>query len=141
MAAARRSTLIFAAIAAALGAAGVAAAAAAAHTDGGGLLATASQMLTVHAAAGLALAALCEATGGPSALVALAIALQTGVALFAADLAARRLFGERLFPFAAPIGGSLTILCWVALSLWAAAALRKPPRNTASAREEIGRDQ
>ena len=34
-----------------------------------------------------------------------------------ADLTARAFLGARLFPFAAPIGGSLTILSWLAVAI------------------------
>jgi uncharacterized membrane protein YgdD (TMEM256/DUF423 family) len=35
------------------------------------------------------------------------------VSLFSGDVAARVLLGERLFPMAAPLGGSLLILSWL----------------------------
>jgi uncharacterized membrane protein YgdD (TMEM256/DUF423 family) len=48
-------------------------------------------------------------------LFALAAGLMVlGVALFAGDLAARVWLGGRLFPYAAPLGGGLTILSWIA---------------------------
>lgn len=123
----RRPWLVIASIAALHGAAGVALAAAAAHAEGGALLSTASQMLMIHAAAGLALASLTRAGApAPKWLAGASFALQAGVTLFSADLAARVFGWGRLFPFAAPIGGSVTILSWVALALWAAAALIRP---------------
>lgn len=112
---------IIATVAALQGAAGVALAAAAAHVDANPLLATASQFLTLHAGAGLALAALARtAPAFPRFLASAAFALQAGVTLFSADLAARVYLGGKLFPFAAPMGGSLTILAWLALALWSA---------------------
>jgi uncharacterized membrane protein YgdD (TMEM256/DUF423 family) len=51
--------------------------------------------------------------------------MQAGVTLFAADLAARVYMGGKLFPFAAPMGGGLTILAWVTLALWGAATLAR----------------
>jgi uncharacterized membrane protein YgdD (TMEM256/DUF423 family) len=110
---------IIATVAALQGAAGVSLAAAAAHVDANPLLATASQFLTLHAAAGLGLAALARtAPPLPGFLAAAAFALQAGVTLFSADLAARVYLGGKLFPFAAPMGGSLTILAWLSLAIW-----------------------
>jgi uncharacterized membrane protein YgdD (TMEM256/DUF423 family) len=116
-----RKATIVAAIAALQGAVGVSLAAAAAHVDANPLLATASQFLMIHACAGLALAALTRSA--PPCLGALfgaAYALQAGVTLFAADMAARVYLGGKLFPFAAPMGGGLTILAWLALAAWGA---------------------
>jgi uncharacterized membrane protein YgdD (TMEM256/DUF423 family) len=57
-----------------------------------------------------------------------AAVLALGAALFSGDLAARAFLGGRLFPFAAPLGGSLMIFGWVALALiCAVAALRVTP--------------
>jgi uncharacterized membrane protein YgdD (TMEM256/DUF423 family) len=110
---------IIATVAALKGAAGVGLAAAAAHVDANPLLATASQFLTLHAAAGLGLAALARTSPPlPRFLTAAAFALQAGVTLFSADLAARVYLGGKLFPFAAPMGGSLTIVAWLALAIW-----------------------
>lgn len=117
---------IIATLAGLQGAAGVSLAAAAAHVDANPLLATASQFLMIHAAAGLALAAL---IGGALSLrrflLGAALALQAGVTLFSADLAARVYLGGKLFPFAAPLGGSLTILSWLAVAAWGAAAFSR----------------
>jgi uncharacterized membrane protein YgdD (TMEM256/DUF423 family) len=114
-------------VAALQGAAGVSLAAAAAHVDASPLLATASQFLMIHAAAGLGLAARAADAGlaRPRLFAGAALALQAGVTLFSADLAARAYLGARLFPFAAPIGGSLTILAWIALALWGAAGIAR----------------
>ncbi|GLI93702.1 DUF423 domain-containing protein [Methylocystis echinoides] len=111
-------------IAALQGAGGVSLAAAAAHVDANPLLATASQFLMIHAAAGLGLGARLGAGAPlPRFLAGAAFAMQAGVTLFAADLAARVYLGGKLFPFAAPMGGGLTILAWLALALWGAATL------------------
>lgn len=119
--------MAIACIAALQGAAGVMLAAAAAHApaDANPLVSTASQFLMIHAGAGLGLAALAR-TNAPAArwLRVASFALQAGVTLFSADLAARAYLGGKLFPFAAPLGGSLTILAWLALALWAAVAER-----------------
>jgi uncharacterized membrane protein YgdD (TMEM256/DUF423 family) len=122
-----RSASIVALVAALEGASGVALAATAAHVDASPLLLTASQFLMIHAGAGLALGALIRAAPPyPRALLGAALALQSGVALFSADLVARTALGGKLFPYAAPIGGSLTIIAWLALALWAGVgALRR----------------
>lgn len=118
----RRASYLVAAIAALEGAAGVALAAVAAHVEQSPQLATASQFLMVHAGAGLALAALSAGLREPSRfLPGLTLALQGGVALFSLDLALRALEGSKLFPYAAPIGGSTTIAAWTGLAVWAAA--------------------
>ncbi|MFU0507765.1 DUF423 domain-containing protein [Pseudaminobacter sp. NGMCC 1.201702] len=99
------------------GAAGVALSAAAAHR-GGGNLATAASFLLVHAPAFLALAQL-EA----GRLVRIgAFALLIGLVLFAGDLLFREFLGTRLFPMAAPSGGTLMIVGWLIV---AASAFRR----------------
>jgi uncharacterized membrane protein YgdD (TMEM256/DUF423 family) len=120
-----RYSLIAALIAALQGAAGVSLAGAAAHVEASPLLSTASQFLMLHAAAGLALAALlAQEAPNPGGLRAAVLALQAGVALFATDLVARVYLGGKLFAYAAPIGGGLTILAWLGLVIWAALSLR-----------------
>jgi uncharacterized membrane protein YgdD (TMEM256/DUF423 family) len=120
-----RYSLIVALIAALQGAAGVSLAGAAAHVEASPLLSTASQFLMLHAAAGLALAALlAQEAPNPGGLRAAVLALQAGVALFATDLVARVYLGGKLFAYAAPIGGGLTILAWLGLVIWAALSLR-----------------
>jgi len=121
-----RAVFIIALIAAIEGAVGVSVAGASAHVDPDARLLTASQFLMIHAAAGIGLAALC-ASNPPYGrwLAAVAFALQSGVGLFAADLCARVYLGAKLFPFAAPLGGGLTILAWVSLAVWAAVVLTR----------------
>ncbi len=122
-----RVSMIVVLTAALQGAAGVTLAAAAAHVDASPLLATASQFLMLHAAAGLALGALLNAALPHSRILAgAALALQAGVSLFSADLAARVFLGGKLFAFAAPMGGGLTILAWLGIAIWAALSARKP---------------
>lgn len=120
-----RLAFFIAAIAAVQGASGVGLAAAAAHLDASPFLATASQFLMIHAAAGVGLAALIRATPRRQAnwLAAIALALQAGVTLFSGDLAARVFLTAKLFSMAAPIGGGLTILSWCALAAWATCAM------------------
>lgn len=112
-----RAQRLVALIAALHGAFGVVVAGAAAHVGADANLATASQFLMAHAPAGLALAALAEFAGPRSRqLVVASLALQGGVTLFCLDLACRGFGLGRLFPYAAPIGGGLTILAWFALA-------------------------
>ncbi len=104
------------------GAAGVALAAAAAHLGGVGLE-TAATFLILHAAALVGISALAAgAPGMPFARVALigGFILFVGLALFSGDLAARAFLDDRLFPMAAPIGGSLLIGGWIVLAISAA---------------------
>jgi uncharacterized membrane protein YgdD (TMEM256/DUF423 family) len=96
-----------------MGASGVALAAADAHIDGGELARTASLFLILHAAA---LVAVSAHRADPWPTVS-GLALAAGATLFSADLSTRAFFGARLFPYAAPIGGSLMILAWLALAL------------------------
>lgn len=121
----QRSNFLIVAFAALEGAAGVALSAAAAHISSAANLDTASRFLMIHAAAALGLGALLAAK--PPLwrwLTGVGFALLAGVALFSGDLVARTFAGDRLFPYAAPIGGSLTIASWLALAIWALAALR-----------------
>jgi uncharacterized membrane protein YgdD (TMEM256/DUF423 family) len=103
---ARRGLLVVACL---MGAAGVAASAGAAH-DGGALLAPAAILLSVHAAAILALGNIVGHS--PVGLAAMA-GIAAGTLLFAGDMAMRTWYGTALFPMAAPIGGSSAILAWL----------------------------
>lgn len=125
-----RSSSVLAALASLMGAAGVALAAAAAHGEGeGGLARIAAQFLIVHAAALLGLAAMAPHVLRASlrrTLLACSFGLGGAAILFSADLAARSLAGGRLFPMAAPIGGTGMILFWLALAaIFAYAAATK----------------
>jgi len=104
-----------------MGAAGVALAAVAAHLPDASQLATASSMLLFHAAA-VTGAALLTANGLVQRPLGLAATYGfiLGGALFAGDLTLRQYSGHRLFPMAAPTGGSTMILSWLALALSAA---------------------
>ena len=103
-----------------MGAAGVALAAAAAHGEGDdGLARTGAQFLILHAAALLGLAALVPQIARDRlrrALLVCSFGLGCAAILFSGDLAARALAGGRLFPMAAPIGGTGMILFWLALA-------------------------
>ncbi len=113
-----RSTDSLGLVAALMGGAGVALAAASTHAGGGDLGRTASEFLVLHAAALVGVAAHAGAVSRRRSFrfLAAGAALALGTLLFAGDLAARAFAGDRLFPFAAPLGGSLMILSWIALA-------------------------
>lgn len=108
-----------------MGAAGVALAAASAHGGDASRLASASAMLLFHATAILAGVALLERgllRGGIGLVAAFGFVL--GSVLFASDLTLRQYAGHSLFPYAAPTGGTVMILSWLALTLAAVMAKR-----------------
>lgn len=100
-----------------LGAAGVALAAAAAHVSNAPSLPTAANMLILHAAATLAIAALGARATRPLAWTIAAAMMLAGAALFSGDIALRTFTGERLFTNAAPTGGSTMIAAWLAVAV------------------------
>ncbi len=104
-----------------MGADGVILAAASAHQGDAARLAPASSMLLFHATAVLAVVALAE-RGVIHARIGIASAfgLVIASALFAGDLTLRQYAGHGLFPFAAPSGGTLLIVGWLALAVAAA---------------------
>jgi uncharacterized membrane protein YgdD (TMEM256/DUF423 family) len=104
-----------------MGADGVILAAASAHQPDATRLASASSMLLFHAIAVLAVVALTE-RGVIHARIGIAAAFGfvIAAALFAADLTLRQYAGHSLFPLAAPTGGTLLIVSWVALAVAAA---------------------
>jgi uncharacterized membrane protein YgdD (TMEM256/DUF423 family) len=121
----QRTPSILALVAGLLGAAGVALAAVAAHRVQDAALATASQMLLVHATAALALASIAGQSARARLWTIAASLLLIGVTLFAGDIAARAFLGDRLFPMAAPTGGSTMILGWLTAAVAAALSLRR----------------
>jgi uncharacterized membrane protein YgdD (TMEM256/DUF423 family) len=104
-----------------MGADGVILAAASAHTPDASRLASASSMLLFHAVAVMGAVALVE-----RGVIHLQIGLTTAfafvlaAALFAGDLTMRQYAGHGLFPMAAPTGGTLLIVAWLALAVSAA---------------------
>jgi uncharacterized membrane protein YgdD (TMEM256/DUF423 family) len=105
-------------IAGLMGAAGVALAAAAAHGADASSLASASAMLLFHATAilaGVALLARGLLHGGIGLGATFGFVIAAG--LFAGDLTLRQYAGHSLFPYAAPTGGTLMIVSWLALSV------------------------
>jgi uncharacterized membrane protein YgdD (TMEM256/DUF423 family) len=115
----KRPSDILSAVAALMGAGGVALAAAATHAGGGEFGRTASEFLILHAAAlmGVCAAARAAALRRARGLLISGSALAAGTLLFGADLAMRGFAGTKLFPFAAPTGGTLMILSWLALAI------------------------
>ncbi|MBN8965641.1 MAG: DUF423 domain-containing protein [Rhizobiales bacterium] len=101
-----------------MGAAGVALAAANAHGAPGSGLDSAGFMLLFHAAAILGGAALIHQgmTSRAVGLIALC-GFALGGVLFASDVSARAFLGHRLFPMAAPTGGTILIASWLAFAL------------------------
>jgi uncharacterized membrane protein YgdD (TMEM256/DUF423 family) len=114
---------LFLVIAGVFGAAGIALAAAGAHAAPGAGLDSAANMLLFHALAILGGTALLlhGLLSRQLALVALA-GWAVGTILFSGDVALRVFWGQRLFPMAAPTGGTVLILAWLVLT---AAALAK----------------
>lgn len=106
------------------GALGVALSAVAAHR-GGAFIGTAASFLLMHAPVFLAIGLLGGLVGGNRVLRAGGLILLIGLAVFSGDLVARDLLGSRLFPFAAPTGGTLLMVGWLAI----AASALIPPRR------------
>jgi uncharacterized membrane protein YgdD (TMEM256/DUF423 family) len=105
-------------LAAAMGAAGVILAAASAHQPDATRLASASSMLLFHASAVLAAVLLAERRVIHLQFgLAAAFGFVSAAGLFAGDLTLRQYAGHSLFPMAAPTGGTLLILSWLALAL------------------------
>jgi uncharacterized membrane protein YgdD (TMEM256/DUF423 family) len=105
-------------LAAAMGAVGVILAAAAAHQPDATRLASASSMLLFHAVAVLAMVVLIErGIIHPRVGIAAAFGFVVAAALFAGDLTLRQYAGHSLFPMAAPTGGTLLIVSWLALAV------------------------
>jgi uncharacterized membrane protein YgdD (TMEM256/DUF423 family) len=104
-----------------MGADGVMLAAASVHEADATRLASASSMLLFHSSAVLAVVALAE-RGIVDVRIGITAAwgFVIAAALFAGDLSLRQYAGHGLFPFAAPTGGTLLILSWLALAVAAA---------------------
>ncbi len=107
--------LVFAGL---MGAAGIVLAAASAHGAPGTGLDGAGYLLLLHAASvvgGVALfhQSMVSRTAGLIALCGFVL----GAVLFAGDVAARAYLGTRLFPMAAPTGGTIMIASWLTLAL------------------------
>jgi uncharacterized membrane protein YgdD (TMEM256/DUF423 family) len=109
---------VLAVSAGAMGAAGVILAAASAHQPDASRLASASSMLLFHATAVLATVALIERSIIHLKIgITAAFGFVIAAALFAGDLTLRQYAGHSLFPMAAPTGGTLLIVSWLALAV------------------------
>jgi uncharacterized membrane protein YgdD (TMEM256/DUF423 family) len=117
----RRLFRILIVLAAVMGADGVMLAAASAHQPDATRLASASSMLLFHALAVLAAVGLAE-RGVIHIRIGITAAwgFVVASALFAGDLTMRQYAGHGLFPMAAPTGGTLLIVSWIALAVAAA---------------------
>ena len=116
-----RSFRILIILAGIMGADGIILAAASAHQPDATRLAAASSMLLFHATAVLGAVALAE-RGLIHVRIGIVAAwgFVVATALFAGDLTLRQYAGHSLFPMAAPTGGTLLILSWLALAVAAA---------------------
>jgi len=94
------------------GAAGVGLSAVAAHA-GGAFTGTAASFLLAHAPAFLAIGLL----GSNHMLRIGGLMLLVGLVLFCGDLLSRDFLGTRLFPMAAPTGGTLLIAGWLVIAV------------------------
>jgi uncharacterized membrane protein YgdD (TMEM256/DUF423 family) len=116
------STLIV--LASLMGATGVVLAAAAAHAAPGAGLDSAAYLLLFHAVAVLGAAGLTQqGLLWPSAALVAMAGFVAGGALFAGDVSMRAFAGHRLFPMAAPTGGTILILAWLVLAAAAVAII------------------
>jgi uncharacterized membrane protein YgdD (TMEM256/DUF423 family) len=103
------------------GATGLALAAAGAHGSALSDLTPPAHFLIMHAAAALAVVAIATRAAHPGGFLIAALVLLIGVTLFSGAVSARVLWSVRLFPMAAPIGGSTMILGWLVVAgagLW-----------------------
>jgi uncharacterized membrane protein YgdD (TMEM256/DUF423 family) len=106
-----------------MGAAGVVLAAAAAHAGSTVRLDSAGYLLLFHASALISgVVALDRGLLWRPLGTAAAAGFVVGSALFAGDLALRAFAGSRLFPMAAPTGGTILIASWLGLAVAAAVA-------------------
>jgi uncharacterized membrane protein YgdD (TMEM256/DUF423 family) len=111
-----------------MGACGVGLAAATAHGTSAAGLDSAAWLLLFHAVAILGAAALSHQgqLWRPLALAAM-LCFVLGGALFSGDIAMRAFAGQRLFPMAAPTGGTLLLGGWLILATAALAAIPAAP--------------
>ena len=114
-----------------MGAGGMVLAAAAAHVAPGSGVDSAAYMLLFHAVAIIGGAALVQhgTLWRPLALLVLA-AWAIGAGLFSSDIAMRAFAGHRLFPFAAPTGGTILIAAWLTFAGTAICALLRGAHST-----------
>jgi uncharacterized membrane protein YgdD (TMEM256/DUF423 family) len=99
------------------GAAGVGLSAVAAHKVDSPALATAATILTVHAAAAVAVYSLAIRSARPWLWSATALLMLAGASLFAGEIAFHTFTDNAAFQFLAPFGGSGMILSWLLLAV------------------------
>ena len=117
-------TLTMIVLAGLLGAGGIMLAAGAAHVAPGTGLDGAAYMLLFHATALLSGTALLHQGALPRLpMLVVLIAWVLGAALFSGDIALRAFTGHRLFAMAAPTGGTILIIAWLALAVIAVGGL------------------
>lgn len=109
----RQQNILFSTLGGLCGALAIAAYAGAAH-GGENYLGNIAPLLLGHAPAFLVLSLIVP--GSRAAYLGGAL-LVIGLALFCGDLFIRDMTGDRLFPMAAPTGGSLMILGWLAVAV------------------------
>ena len=117
-----------------LGGAGVALAAAAAHVDGSDALRAAAELAMVHAAAGLAIIAISLHVGRTWLWQTIVGTMLIGATLFVGTVGLGVLAEFRPLPMLAPLGGSLTMLAWVGVSIaglieWMNSSRREPDED------------
>ena len=119
-------TLMMIVLAGLMGATGIILAATAAHAASGAGLDSAAYMLLFHATAVLGGATLLQRDllRRPLMLVVLT-AWVLGASLFSSDIALHAFAGHRLFAMAAPTGGIILIVVWLALAATAIEALMR----------------
>jgi uncharacterized membrane protein YgdD (TMEM256/DUF423 family) len=116
-----RTQRILIILAGVMGADGIILAAASAHQADAARLGSASSMLLFHASAIIGVVALVERGILHGRIgIATAFGFVVAAALFAGDLTMRQYAGHSLFPMAAPTGGTLLIVSWLALAVAAA---------------------
>jgi len=111
------------------GAAGVALAAAGTHGAELAALATPAHFLIMHAAAALAAVAVALRASRPGLFLTAALLMLAGVTLFSGDVSMRALLQERLFPMAAPVGGTTMIIGWLIAAIGGLTELFAAPRD------------
>ncbi|MBU2580711.1 MAG: DUF423 domain-containing protein [Alphaproteobacteria bacterium] len=112
-----RSASLIVATAGLLGAAGVSLAATAAHVDGAVALRAAAEMALVHAAAAIAIVAYANHARRPGVFRWIATAMLAGALLFVSSVSLGVLADFRPLPALAPVGGTVTIVAWLAVFL------------------------
>ncbi|MBN9670347.1 DUF423 domain-containing protein [Roseibium aggregatum] len=110
------------------GALGVVSLALSAHSSASDLMATSAQMLLFHAPVFLGLGILSQVRSSPFLTLSVLL-FSCGLTLFCGDLFSRMILGHRLFAMAAPTGGLLVILGWIAIGL---SAFSIKPRRSPS---------